>query len=479
MENERTPPASASAEKKRVALTSVMAAVFLTAMKIVVGLATGSLGILAEALHSGLDLAAAAMTYAAVRIADRPPDDSHPYGHGKVESVSALFETGLLVVTCGWIIYEAVERLFFKDVEVLPSLWGFAVMFTSMAVDWGRSRALLRAARRYQSQALEADALHFSTDIWSSAVVIAGLGLVKLGEHVGQRGVLARADAAAALGVALIVLRVSWRLGRTTLDVLVDRAPKGLASTIAREACRVPGVVGSRRVRVRPVGPALFVDMVVEVAQGTPLEQAHAIVSQVESCVRGLQPQADVVVHFEPVELPAEGWAQRIQAIAGEQGLVVHEVQVSEASGGRTITFHLEVDAQLSLVQAHAIADRLEASIRARVEGAAEVVAHIEPQSAPCLAHDEATDERKGIVDRLHALAADVPGLWDFHEIRVRRLEGRLFVSMHCVFDPQLTIAEAHRRSSRIQDLLKAGLPDSSEVHIHVEPAESPCPRLA
>jgi cation diffusion facilitator family transporter len=458
-----------------VALTSVGAAVFLTGFKAAVGAATGSLGILAEALHSALDLVAAAMTYGAVRIADRPPDESHLYGHGKVESFSALFETILLVATSVWIVHEAVGRLFFRDVEVIPSGWGFVVMATSIAVDWGRSRALMRAARRYSSQALEADALHFSTDIWSSSVVIVGLALVKLGDYAGHKAMLTRADAAAALVVAVIVLWVSYKLGKATVDVLLDRAPHGMAQRIAEEAVRVPGVVGCRRIRVRLVGATLFVDMVVEVAQATPLEQAHAIVSEVESRVRALQPRSDVVAHIEPVAPAAQGWAERIQAIAGEQGLVVHEVQVGENAGRRTITFHLEVDPHLSLAEAHAIADRLEGSIRSQVEGASDVVAHIEPRTSQCLVHDEACDQLECVLVPLKGIAADMPALREFHDLSVRRLEGRLFVTVHCVFDPQLSIGEVHRLSSQIEGRLKARVLEAEDVHIHVEPPEVSC----
>ena len=462
-------------EKRKVALTSVLAAVFLTGFKVIVGLATGSLGILAEALHSALDLAAAAMTYAAVRIGDRPPDASHPYGHGKVESLSALFEAGLLVATCVWIIYEAMRRLFFEEIEVVPSLWAFAVMLTSILVDWGRSRALLRAARRFKSQALLADALHFSTDIWSSCVVIVGLFLVKLGDWVGYKSTLTRADSVAALGVALIVLLISYRLGKATIDVLLDRAPAGAADGIADEACRVRGVVGCRRVRVRSVGPILFVDMVVEVARATPIEQAHAIVSEVEARVLARQPQADVVVHFEPVGTPTEGWTERIQTIAGEQGLLVHEVLVREGAAGRSITLHLEVPPHLTVAEAHAVADRLEEAIRTRIEQVADVIVHIEPRSEEGLPQDEALGELERILVPLRRIAKSMPALHDFHDVGVRRLGGELIVSMHCVFDPALGIDQAHRLSSQIADRLKAGVRGLGEVHVHVEPPEVSC----
>jgi cation diffusion facilitator family transporter len=236
-------------EKNLVALSSVVAAVFLTAFKTIVGLATGSLGILAEAAHSGLDLIAALITLFAVRLSDRPADQSHLYGHGKVENLSALVETLLLLVTCIWIIYEAINRLFFQAVHVEPNFWAFLIMGMSIAIDFTRSRALYRVAKKYASQALEADALHFSTDIWSSSVVIVGLALVLLGDLTGQTAVLSRADAFSALIVALIVIYVSAKLGRRTVDALLDRAPEGLAQEIGKAAARTRDVVDVTRTR--------------------------------------------------------------------------------------------------------------------------------------------------------------------------------------------------------------------------------------
>ena len=463
---------SAASEKQAVALTSVVAAVFLTTIKAVVGLLTGSLGILAEALHSGLDLVAALMTFLAVRIADRPPDEGHHYGHGKVESFSALFETLLLAATCVWIVYEAIERLFFKVVEVDPSVWAFAVMITSIVVDYGRSRALLRAARKHRSQALEADALHFSTDIWSSLVVLLGLVLVKVGEWTGQGAWLTRADAMAALGVALIVLWVSARLGRDTVDALLDRAPEGLTSRIAEVARQVDGVVACRRVRARPVGPTLFVDMLVEVPRATPIEQAHATVSEVEARVRTLHPHADVVVHFEPVATAGEGWETRVQAVAGERGLVVHEVQATETGGKTLLTFHLEVDPGMSLSEAHNQADELEKALRQRLPGVGSAIAHIEPKGASRV-HLVATGRHRArVLASLGRITAGIPALRGFHEIEVRMSAGRLFVAMHCVFDGDLAIGEVHRHSTEIEDQLKAAVPEVAEVHVHVEPPE-------
>src|SRR5438309_2858713 len=208
-------------EKRTVALNSVVAAVVITTLKLIVGIATGSLGVLSEAAHSGLDLVAAVVTLFSVRVSDKPADADHQYGHGKVENFSAFIETGLLLLTCIWIVYEAFKRLFFHHVEIEPSLAAFVVMFFSMIVDYWRSRALGRIAAKYDSQALEADALHFSTDIWSRGLVVLGLLLVMIGRTYGI-GWLRDADPVAALVVAGVVVYVSWRLARRTIDALLD-----------------------------------------------------------------------------------------------------------------------------------------------------------------------------------------------------------------------------------------------------------------
>ena len=307
---------SGGTEKKRVALWSVMAAILLTLTKIVIGVWTGSLGILAEAAHSGLDLVAAVITYGAVRVSDKPPDPSHLYGHGKVENIAALAETLLLLVTCVWIIYEAVSRLFFKEVHIDVTVWAFAVMAMSIVVDFNRSRALRRAAEKYDSQALEADALHFSTDIWSSAVVIVGLALVKVGEWFGGATVLAQADALAALVVALIVIYVSVKLGKRAVDVLLDAAPRGLAQRIRGQVEQIEGVTSCRQVRVRRSGAESFVDVVLEIDGDATFDVAHDISAKVEEVVTGSVPRADVVVHYEPAE-PGPDIAKRLGARNG------------------------------------------------------------------------------------------------------------------------------------------------------------------
>lgn len=299
-------PAAASSgaaerEKNLAALSSVIAAIGLTGFKLIVGLTTNSLGILAEAAHSTLDLVAAVVTLISVRLSGKPADEAHHYGHGKIENLSALFEAVLLLVTCAWIIYESIERIFVKSAEVDASIWAFIVMGVSIAVDFSRSRVLQRAARKHNSQALEADALHFSTDIWSSSVVILGLIGVRLASLFPGASFLHQADAFAALGVALIVIYVSIRLAVRTIQGLLDHAPDGLAERIQQAVEAVPGIADCHQVRVRPSGPDVFVDVHISVDGSQSLNAAHDLTDRIEQAIQRVAPRADVTVHPEPI----------------------------------------------------------------------------------------------------------------------------------------------------------------------------------
>ncbi len=292
----------ANREKRGAALWSVASAALLTGVKLVVGLMTGSLGILAEAIHSGLDLFAAGITYFAVLAAGKPADRNHLYGHGKIENLSALVETLLLLITCGWIFHESVERLFFKHVPVEASVWGFLVMALSIVVDIYRSRKLYAVARKHRSQALEADALHFSTDIWSSAVVILGLVGVTVAQGRPSLAFLEKTDAVAAFVVALVVLVVSLRLGVRSIGTLMDVAPAGVADKVRQAVEALPGVIDCHQIRVRRSGPQLFMDIHVHMEGGQSLRQAHELSDRIEQRIEQLLTDVDVTVHPEPFD---------------------------------------------------------------------------------------------------------------------------------------------------------------------------------
>jgi cation diffusion facilitator family transporter len=459
-------------EKQRAAGNSVLAALALTGMKLVVGLLSGSLGLLAEAAHSGLDLVAALITFVAVSVSDRPADEAHPYGHGKVENFSALIETLLLFLTCAWIIYEAVRRIFFQTVLVDPSLWAFLVIIVSIAVDISRSRMLSRAAIKHQSQALEADALHFSTDVWSSAVVLGGLVLVWLGRKVlpGHAGILDRADAVAALGVAFIVLFVSYRLGKRTIDVLLDRAPEGLKDKIVAVADEVEGVISAGKIRLRRSGALVFVDMTIEVDRTLAFERTHAIAEDVEARIQVLLPGADVVIHTDPRESERETMARRIRAVAERNQVPVHNISVHEDRGEIHVDLHLEVDDHLLLHQAHDLASHIEQDLRGAIPAIKRVNTHIESRGTGIGSGLDVTAEEGPLVERVRKITDAVVGRACCHNILIRRQGDWFAVSLHCGFERNLPVIEAHRLSSRIEEILKKEIPAIEQVLVHTEP---------
>ncbi len=366
----------ATDEKSRVAFTSVLAAIFLTGVKLVVGLATNSLGILSEAGHSGLDLVAALMTLFAVKISAKPADETHHYGHGKVEGFSAFLEVILLLVTCGYIIYEAIERIAGKSAHVEVNIYSFTVMGISIIVDISRSTALYRMAKKYKSQALEADALHFSSDIWSSAVVIIGLVAYKY-----LRFPLA--DSMAALIVAVLVIIVSIRLGIRTINVLLDRAPMGNHQEMMEAIRQIPGIEKLDSLRIRSSGTKTFVDMRLTLAGELSFTEAHRIASMAEVKVSEMIPGADVIVHADPGK-KAYSKAEpkdRISDIMKEHRdlfIGYHGLNIVHHQDSYLVTMHLLMVGDSHIEEAHKVCDHLERDIKQLMPGA-QVNIHIEP----------------------------------------------------------------------------------------------------
>jgi cation diffusion facilitator family transporter len=460
---------AADREKGWAALTSVVAAVFLTVFKLIVGVLTGSLGILAEAAHSALDLVAAAVTLFAVRVSGRPADQEHTYGHGKVENLSALFETVLLLATCAWIIYEAIQRLFFKSVEVTPSIWAFVVMIVAIVVDFSRSRLLYRVAKKYDSQALEADALHFSTDIWSSSVVIVGLILVVISERFNIPW-LAKADAVAAMGVAGIVIWVSLQLGGRTVMALLDGVPASVRNDVVR-AVRVPGVVEVRQVRVRRSGPEAFADVRLSVSRDVSFEGTHNIAAAAEAAVRKILPGADVVVQIEPVKADHEGWLTTVRVLAARQGMGAHGIRIYDlGKGGHSVELHLEVSDALSLEQAHEQATAFEKALDEAIPGITQIITHIEP-TGDAIARREATAADEVAIRRIIENLSEETGYHCHpHDVTVRRADDELQLAFHCTLDASTPITDAHTVTERIESLLRSQVPNLGRVVIHVEP---------
>jgi cation diffusion facilitator family transporter len=442
--------------KQKVALTSIAASAGLTLTKGVVGVATGSLAILSEAAHSLVDLAATVMTYLAVRVSGKPADEEHHYGHGKVESVTALAETALLFLLSGVVIWEALSRLLGGDGHAVEAtIWAFAVIIGSILVDFFRARVLYRVAAETSSEALEADALHFGSDMWSSIAVLIGLGAVAYGYPW--------ADSAAAIVVAVFICIAGWRLGRRTIDTLTDTAPAGAADKIRAIATRIAGVVAVERVRVRPAGDTLFVDLLVAVSRTLPLDRVSAIKQQIDDAVRASFPKAESTVNTEPRALDDETVLERVMVIARNRALAVHHVTVHAIGDRLSISLDLEVDGNLPLGQAHEIADGLEQAV--------EVETHIEPLQPFDEPGRDAPFERVAeIQDALVVIAADIELVGQVHDVRVRETEDGEIVNFHCLVGPALKVADVHEKVDEVERALRLRFPSIKRVIGHAEP---------
>ena len=451
-------------EKEQVALTSIAASAALTIAKGLVGVATGSLAILSEAGHSLIDLGATVMTYAAVRVSGRPADKEHHYGHGKIESVSALAETALLFLLSGVVIWEAVKRLTeHEEHMVIANAWAFGVIAVSIAVDFFRSRALSRTAKQTQSQALEADALHFSSDLWASLAVLIGLGGVRFG--------LWWADSTAALAVAILICVAGWRLGRRTIDTLTDTAPVGAAAQITALAAKVPGVVRVEQVRARAVGEKTFIDLAVAVSRTMPLDRVSALKGAVATAISQQMPGAEPTVTTDPVALDNETVLDRVMVIARNRALAVHHVTVHDLKDRLAISLDLEVDGKLSLRDAHALADGLESAIATEIGASVEIDTHIEPLQPHRASGREAPSERvKAVEIALAELAVDGRTLRDVHDVRVRETDEGEIVNFHCRVDPQLGVQTVHEKVDALERALRERSPTIKRVIGHAEP---------
>jgi cation diffusion facilitator family transporter len=457
------------AEKRAVATNSLLAALAITTLKIVVGVSTGSLGILSEAAHSGLDLIAAAVTLFSVRVSDKPADADHQYGHGKVENFSAFIETGLLLITCVVIIYEACKRLFFHHVEIEPTLIAFLVMFVSMALDFWRSRALGKIADKYDSQALQADALHFSTDIWSSGVVAIGLLLVVAGRKLGIPWLI-ESDPVAALFVAGVIIWVSTRLALKTVDALLDTAPAGARSQIINALRTVEGLLEIDRVRIRRAGNRYFADVSVGLARNVTFQRSGQVADEVTRAVHQILPNTDVVVHSIPRAPFAENIFDRVRAVATRHNLNVHDVSIQDLDGSLHVEQHLEMDERLPLKEAHERVTRLEGEIRQDVPEIASILTHIESEPAT-IEQGEQMQRDAHLEGRLKSVGSEFPEILDMHDIEVKRVRDHVYVSCHCTFADDLPLARVHDVSTALEIRFKQEAPELFRVLIHPEPS--------
>ncbi len=450
--------------QRRTALVSVGAACALIALKLTTGLASGSLGLISEAVHSGTDLIAALLTFFAVGVATRPADRSHPYGHGKAEHLAALAEAAALVlVSIGVAVFATLRLTGVIETVVDAAWWAFAVVVAVILIDVSRTAVSLRAARRYSSAALLSNALHFGSDLMGTLAVLAGLTAAALGWPQG--------DSVAALFVAGLVVAVAIRMIRRNVDVLMDRAPAD-ATAAARQAIReqVPGV-SLRRLRLRQAAGRHFVDVVIGVAPGAAVAQGHAAANDVEEAVRRALPESDVVVHVEPQAAEDAEIRERAQDAALHVPNVreVHNVNVLTVDGHTEISLHLKLPGTLSLDSAHAVAEQVERSILDSVPEAAAVQTHLEPLAEAADVWRPGVAEVEQDAESVLRIVREETGTSP-RALRVLGTEDGLLVFLTLGLDPHTELAEAHRTASAVEERIRRERPDIADVHVHTEP---------
>jgi len=457
-------------EKRAAAITSLAAALLLVALKLIAGLLTRSLALLSEAAHSGLDLIASGITLFSVQVSDRPADEDHNYGHGKVESLSAFVECFLMLGSSVWIVTEAVRRIFLHRVDLALPAWTFAIPVIAIVVDSLRSRALLRVAHRYGSPALEADAVHFRTDIWSSAAVLIGLVTTWAGAHFSITG-LELADPIAALLVSGVILHACWKLARQTIDALLDATPKQTQRDLLRVLNRIDGVHDVERVRVRRAGSEYFVDLTIGLARNLTFQRSEQIVMASTDAVKHILPGADVVVHTISRAALTESIFDRIRAVALRAGVPIHEVSVQEQDGKLHVEQHVEVDEKLTLRAAHDFVTVLEARMLAEVPEIATILTHIESEPAQ-IAHTDSLDrDDRALEVGLRTVAKAFPQILDIHDVMVTRIGDRIQLSCHCTLPDDLSMDAVHDIITAFEISVKSDYPQVHKLLIHPEPA--------
>jgi len=459
----------ASPLKRRVALRSMLAAAALTLLKLAAGLFSGSLGVLSDAAHSALDLAGSALTFFSVRISDKPADEDHTYGHGKFENLSAFGESGLMAISCAWIVWEAMQRMIRHTVELRHSVWPALVLLLSIAVDLWRSRRLREVAERTGSTALATDAFHFASDIWSTLAVLAGLGAAWAGHEFGI-GWLQYADPCAAIVVSLMILRLTFRVSRETVAVLLDEVPGETRGRVLRAVEQVQGVLSVDQVRVRRAGTSYFADLTVALPRRDTFEHTGELVRAVTDAVQRVLPRADVIVHTVPRQDFRESIFDRVRAAAARNNVSVHDLSVQSHNGRLRVELHVELDETLPLKDAHSFVSSLEAEIHREAPEIDSVLTHIESEPATIEKPEQMAEAQRRMSDALRRAAKEFPDIRDVHEVTVTRSGEHINLACHCTLQDDLPLKRVHEAITSLEDRFKLEFPGIYRVTIHPEP---------
>lgn len=474
-----TPPAanpsdpsgpSGASVKTRAAAFSVAAALIITSLKLLTGLQSGSIGMLSESAHSGLDMIASIITLGSVMVAARPADERHAYGHGKIENLAAFTETLLMIASVLWIVKEAVERVVRPhDAHLRISIWPFAVLLLSICVDFFRSRQLGRIARQTGSQALEADALNFGMDIWSSLAVVGGL-LAGLASQRWNIPWLRFGDPLAAVIVSAIILKVCWGLAGRAVDVLTDAVPIDVRRRVTQGLNQLDDVIEIERVRLRRSGSHYFADLSVAMPRNLSFQRTEQVKEKVAEAVHRILPEADVVVRAVARAGRSESIFDRVRAVAARHNLSVHDVTVQQYDGKLHLEQHLEVPESLNLREAHALVTEIESEMRADVPEIDTILTHIEGEQLTIEREARRSDD-DALEASLRRIAGTFPDILDVHDVVVSKAHERTQLSCHCTLPDDLAMSDVHALITALEDRVKSELPRLTRVFIHPEPA--------
>jgi cation diffusion facilitator family transporter len=461
--------ASITAEKRRVALYSILGATCMTLLKLLVGLLSGSLGVLSDAAHSAIDLVAAVLTFFSVRVADKPADEDHTYGHGKIENVSAFIEAGLMAISCVWIIAEAFSHIAHQTIQLHHSIWPVLVLLASIAVDYWRSRQLREVARRTGSPALETDAFHFASDIWATLAVLIGLGASWAGARFGIPW-LEFADPFAAIVVSLMILRQTVHLTRKTIAALIDEIPAETRQRVIRAAAGVDGVLAVEQARVRRSGASYFADLTLALPRRYTFEHTGEVVRAATEAVDRALPGTDVVIHTVPRDPGTESIFDRVRTVAARNNVSVHELSVQSHHGRLHVEQHVELDERMPLIEAHRFVTALEQEILHEAPEIDSVLTHIESEPATIEQPEEIVLDDQRIEKALRTAALQFPEIVDVHELTVLRVGDHIDLSCHCTLPDALQMGHVHEIITALEDRMKQECPEVNRMTIHPEP---------
>ncbi len=438
-----------------------------TAAKIVVGYATGSLSIIADGFDSLFDSLSNVMGLIAIYLARRPPDADHPYGHRRYEILMTLAVSVLLFFTCFQILTSAYQRLLHPVVPEI-TVWSFVSLSISIAVHLYVTFYEERKGRQLRSEFLVADALHTRADIFVSCGVLGGLVLVRIGYPI--------IDTALAVVIAVLIAKLGLDIIRSSARILADTVAIDV-SRVAQIVEQVPGVESYHHIRSRGQEDDIHLDLHIRVAPNMPLARAHEIAHQVQRKLqKSLSGVRDVIIHVEPQHsaspAPHRDLSTTVNEVAHGLGVVIHHLNAHEVNGLYSLDLHLEVSDKLTLAEAHAQASLLEDRIKAQVPEVVEVSTHIEPMSVVCTGCDQLPEDAQ-IAQKVRAIVSSMPEVHDCHGVAVYKVEGELFLTLHCTLDEQLPIAKAHEIATAVEERLREECPDIARVSVHVEPARS------